>query len=74
MVQHIKAKFGTTDEELRAQINKLCELNQWDKTRVHFVIDLDKCTVQDTVYAVSDEARGLPLHRNGPSAVQKLVP
>ncbi len=74
MVQHIKVKFGTTEEALRAQIVKLCELNNWNKTRVHFVIDINRCTVQETVYAVSGESTGLPLHPNGPDAVQKLIP
>jgi hypothetical protein len=34
MVQHIGVKFGTTDEELRQQILKLCEVNRWDS---HYV-------------------------------------
>ncbi len=74
MVQHIGVTFGTTDEELRQQILKLCELNRWDKNRVHFVIDINKCTVKETAYAISDDAGGLPLHPDGPDAVQKLIP
>ena len=74
MVQNIGVKFGTTDEELRAQILKLCEAYRWDKNRVHFVIDINKCTVRETVYAVSDDSGGLPLHTDGPDAVQKLIP
>ena len=73
MAQHIKVKFGTTAEALRQLILKLTEVNSWDPARVRYVIDLNACTVTDTVYAVSNTTADLPLHPNGPDAVQTLA-
>ena len=73
MAEHIKVKFGTTEEEIKRVILKLCEMHRWDQTRVRYVLDIDNCTVMDTAYAVSDRTSDLPLHPNGPDAVQKLT-
>ncbi|MCZ6632409.1 MAG: hypothetical protein O7G87_03325 [bacterium] len=73
MANHIKVKFGTTEEEIQRLILKLTEVNHWDPSRVRYVVDLNACTVADTVYAVSNTTADLPLHPNGPEAVQKLI-
>ena len=70
----IKVKFGTTEEALRSEISRVCEQNRWNKAYVRYVVDLNACTVKETVYAVSDRTSDLPLHPSGPDAVQKLVP
>jgi len=72
MAEKIAVKFGTTEEELRKLILKLAEVKRWDSIRVRYVLDIDACTVTDTVYAVSDRTTDLPLHPSGPDAVQKL--
>lgn len=71
-MERIGVKFGTTVEELNRVLLALAQKNGWDPSRVHYVIDIDKSTAKDTVYAVSDRAEGLPLHPSGPSAVQRL--
>lgn len=74
MPQHVRVKFGATEEEVRGLINQLCEQTGWDKARVRYVVDMDACTVKETAYAVSDTTADLPLHPSGPDAVQKLIP
>jgi len=71
--QRIKVKFGTTEEQIKRILVQLCEKNQWDQKRVLYVIDIDSCTVTDTVYAVADASDQLPLHPDGPNAVHKLI-
>lgn len=73
-MERIGVQFGTTVEELTRVLTALAQKMNWDPRRVHYVIDIDKSTVKETVYAVSDRAEGLPLHPSGPSAVQKLQP
>ena len=74
MVQRIKVKFGTTEEALRKELKKLAEANGWDPSRVHYVLDVNACTVSDTVYAVSSSSHELPSHPSGPAAIMKLAP
>ncbi|MBS14639.1 MAG: hypothetical protein CME19_24010 [Gemmatimonadetes bacterium] len=71
-MEHIGVQFGTTVEELTRLLTALAQNMGWDPRRVHYVIDIDKSTVKETVYAVSDRAERLPLHPNGASAVLKL--
>ena len=71
-MERIGVKFGTTVEELNRVLITLTTKMGWDLHRVHYVIDIDKSTVKETVYAVSDRVEGLPLHPSGPSAVEKL--
>ena len=71
-MERIGVKFGTTVEELSRVLLALAQKMNWDPSRIHYVIDIEKSTVKETVYAVSDRAEGLPLHPNGPSAVQRL--
>ena len=73
MVHRLRVKFGTTEEAVRREILKICEQNRWNRAYVRYVVDLDACTVKETVYAVSDRSSDLPLHPSGPDAVQKLV-
>ena len=74
MVQRIAVAFGTTEEELRKLILKACENNGWDQARVRYVVDINACTVKETVYAVADSALELPMHPSGSEAVQRLIP
>jgi hypothetical protein len=71
-MERIGVQFGTIVEELNRGLFALATKMGWDPRRIHYVIDLDKTTVKETVYAVSDRAEGLPLHPSGPSAVQRL--
>lgn len=71
-MERIAVKFGTTAEELHRVLAVLAQKQGWELARVHYVIDLDKSNVKETVYAVSDRAEGLPLHPNGPGAVARL--
>ena len=71
-MESIGVQFGTTVEELNRVLLALATKMGWDPSRIHYVIDIDKSTVKETVYAVSDRAEGLPLHPNGPSAVKKI--
>ena len=71
-MERIGVQFGTTVEELNRVLVVLATKMGWDPSRVHYVIDIESSTVKETVYAVSDGAEGLPLHLNGPSAVQRL--
>ena len=70
---HVRVGFGTTEEELRRKIAEVSQQSGWDLNRVHFVIDINACTVKETAYAVSDRTSDLPLHASGQDAVQKLV-
>lgn len=74
MAEQVRAQFGTTAEEIEQEIHRIAERNHWDKSRVYYVIDINSCTVRETVYAVSNRTADLPLHPVGPRAVQKLVP
>ena len=71
-MERIGVQFGTTVEELNRVMVAMATKMGWDPRRVHYVINIDNSTVKETVYAVSDRAEGLPLHPNGPSAVQRL--
>ena len=71
-MERIAVKFGTTAEELHRVLAALAQKQGWELARVHYVIDLDKSNVKETVYAVSDRAEGLPLHPNGLGAVARL--
>ena len=71
-MEQIGVQFGTTVEELNRVLVAMATKMGWDPRCVHYVINIDKSTVKETVYAVSDRAEGLPLHLNGPSAVQRL--
>ena len=71
-MERIAVKFGTTVEELNRVLLALATKMGWDPRRIHYVIDIDRSTVKETAYAVSDRAEALPLHPNGPSAVQRL--
>ena len=71
-MERIGVQFGTTVEELNRVLVAMATNMGWDPSRVHYVIDIEKSTVKETVYAVADRAEGLPLHPNGPSAVQRL--
>ncbi len=73
-MEWVGVQFGTTVEELTRVLTEMAQKMGWDPRRVHYVIDIDKTTVKETVYAVSDRAEGLPLHPSGPSAVQRLQP
>lgn len=72
-MERVAVKFGTTAEELHRVLLALSKKNGWDPKRVHYVVDIDKSNVKDTVYAVADQAEGLPLHPSGPDAVQRLI-
>ncbi len=73
-MEWVGVQFGTTVEELTRVLTEMAQKMGWDPRRVHYVIDIDKTTVKETIYAVSDRAEGLPLHPSGPSAVQRLQP
>ena len=73
-MERIAVQFGTTVEELTRVLTAMAQKMGWDPRQVHYVIDIDKTTVKETIYAVSDRAEGLPLHPSGPSAVQRLQP
>ncbi|MDA0747325.1 MAG: hypothetical protein O2954_12455 [bacterium] len=72
MAEQLRVKFGTTQEALRESIMKLADTQRWDKSRIYYVIDIHACTVKETVYAVSNRTADLPLHPNGPTAVQRI--
>lgn len=74
MVQRIKVKFGTTEEAVRKELSRMAEANGWDPNRVYFILDVNSCTVTDTVYAVSTSNHELPSHPSGTAAVMKLNP
>ena len=71
-MERIGVKFGTTVEELNRVLVALATNRGWDPRCVHYVIDIEESTVEETVYAVSDQTESLPLHPSGPSAVEKL--
>ena len=73
MAEQLRFPFGTTAEEIHKSIVEVATKNGWDRSRVCYVINLQACTVKETVYAVSNGTADLPLHPNGPSAVQKLT-
>ena len=73
MALQVRVPFGTTAEHLREAILAVCKQNQWEPSTVYFVIDLGSCTVKETVYAVSDRTGDLPLHPDGPNAVQRMA-
>jgi hypothetical protein len=72
MAQQVRVPFGTTAETLKSAILETCRQNNWEPSRIYFVIDLNACTVKETVYAVSNRTSDLPLHPDGPNAVQRL--
>ena len=72
MAERISVKFGTTEEEVRNLVLRLAEAKKWNLSQVRYVVDIDACNVNETVYAVSDRTSDLPLHPSGPDAVQKL--
>ena len=73
MAQHVRVPFGTTAENLKSAILETCQQNNWDPSRVYFMIDLNACTVKETVYAVSNRTSDLPAHPDGAKAVQRLA-
>ena len=73
MAEQLRFPFGTTTEQIHKAIVEVANKNVWDRSRVCYVIDLKACTVKNTVYAVSNGTADLPLHPNGPSAVQRLT-
>ena len=73
MAQQVRVPFGTTAENLREAILTVCQQSQWEPTKVYFVIDLGSCTEKETVYAISDRSAVLPLHPDGPKAVQRMA-
>lgn len=73
MVQRIKVKFGTTEEDVKRELMKVAQANGWDPNRVHFVLDINASTVTDTVYAASNSPTELPSHPSGTAAIMKLT-
>ena len=73
MAQQVRVPFGTTAENLMSAIVEVSQKNRWEPSKTFFVIDLNACTVKETVYAVSDRTSDLPLHPDGPKAVQRLA-
>ena len=72
MVDHVRVKFGTTEDFVKATIRAGCNDRDIDPNQVHYVIDLNVCTVEETAYAYSDKLEELPSHPGGESAIQKL--
>lgn len=72
MAEQLRVPFGTTEEKIREEIVRIAKKNNWDTSRVYYVIDIDACTVKDTAYAVSNTTADLPLHPGGSDAVQRL--
>ena len=72
MSVQVRVPFGTTYEALQDQILGVCRERNWDPARIYYVINIAACTVKETVYAVSDLPADLPLHPDGPKAVQRL--
>ena len=73
MAEQIRVPFGTTMEKIREVIIQIAQRSGWDLSRVHYVIDLNASTAKETAYAVSNTTADLPLHPNGPDAVQRLA-
>jgi hypothetical protein len=73
MAEQLRFPFGTTTEQIHRLLVEVADKKGWDRSRVCYVIDLKSCTVRDTVYAVSNGTADLPLHPDGPTAVQRLT-
>ena len=73
MSHGVRVKFGTTEDQVRSAVLQKCQEQGIDIYRVHYVIDLNACTLDETAYAFSEDPAQLPPHPGGPSVVRKLL-